>query len=307
VHWADNFMQGPIPGVSDPLSWIGTTIAVWVEDDPFWKELVEQPNDKAREEYFETNLSRLPVVVQIGVASPIKLAAFLVAVRAMVEQTVPGMIRWKALTYHEQPYVKLTPTERARTELPESVKDPAFFYAITREGLLLTLNEKLLQQTIDRQADRRKPPVAGKRVEGGPPLHGWLGQSICLQVDQKAIDVLSKLSRQSYQAEMQRLAWSNLPILNEWKRRFPDRDPVALHEQFWQARLVCPGGGKYVWNDQWQTMESTVFGHPGQPKMPPAVASPLAELLHVNFGLTFEDQGLRARLELEQNAPAPAK
>ena len=47
-----------------------------------------------------------------------------------------------------------------------------------------------------------------------------------------------------------------------------------------------------------------MFGHPGQPKMPAAIASPLAEILHLNFGLTFEDQGLRARLEMEQTPAA---
>ena len=26
---------------------------------------------------------------------------------------------------------------------------------------------------------------------------------------------------------MQSRAWSNLPILNEWKHRYPDQDPVA--------------------------------------------------------------------------------
>ena len=44
--------------------------------------------------------------------------------------------------------------------------------------------------------------------------------------------------------------WGNLPILNEWKRLFPDRDPVEVHQQVWQVELVCPGGGKYVWNEK---------------------------------------------------------
>ena len=97
VRWGDNFLRGPLPGISDPLSWVGSSVGVWFEDDPFWKELAEQPTEQAREKFFETNLSRVPAVVQIGVASPLKkLAAFLVAVRAMVEQTVPGMIRWES-------------------------------------------------------------------------------------------------------------------------------------------------------------------------------------------------------------------
>ena len=75
---------------------------------------------------------------------------------------------------------------------------------------------------------------------------------------------------------MQLRSWSNLPILNEWKRLFPNEDPVKVHERLWHVTLICPGGGKYVWNDQWHTMESTVYGHPGQPKTGPK-APPLLE------------------------------
>ena len=45
---------------------------------------------------------------------------------------------------------------------------------------------------------------------------------------------------------------------------FPDRDPVAVHREVWGVTLVCPGGGKYVWNAKYGTMESTVYGHPGR-------------------------------------------
>ena len=69
---------------------------------------------------------------------------------------------------------------------------------------------------------------------------------------------------------MQRLSWANIPILNEWKRLFPDRDPLDAHEQLWHVRLLDPAGGDYKWNDEWQTMESTTHGHPAQPKPGPA-------------------------------------
>ena len=68
---------------------------------------------------------------------------------------------------------------------------------------------------------------------------------------------------------MQRLSWGNLPILNEWKRLFPEDDSVALHERLWGVKLVCPGGGEYKWNESWQTFESTVYGHPAEPKNGP--------------------------------------
>jgi hypothetical protein len=89
---------------------------------------------------------------------------------------------------------------------------------------------------------------------------------------------------------MQVLAWSNLPILNEWKRLFPDRDPVKLHEEFWGTKLVCPGGGTYRWNEKWQTMESTVFGHPGDPKT--AATKALADIFSVELGVSFDQERL---------------
>jgi hypothetical protein len=297
---AGNLLQGAIPGQTDPLSWIGSSIGMWVEDDPFWDELARKKDDQERWKFFEENVARLPVAVQIDVSSRIKLTAFLVALRGMIEQTAPGMVAWESLKYHDQAYVKLTPTERAKKELPPGVKEPCLFYAILPDGLLLTLNQRLLEQAIDRQAAREKAQADGKPIAA--PAHPWLGASECLQFNQKAVTMLAELGREAYRTQMQRLAWSNLPILNEWKRRYPDRDPVALHEQFWQTRLVCPGGGKYVWNEKWQTMESTVYGNPGQPKTGPSIPPALAELLHANFGLSFEDQGLRARLELEQAA-----
>ncbi len=302
---AGNLLQGAIPGQTDPLSWIGSSVGMWVEDDPFWDELVRKKDDQERWKFFEENVARLPVAVQIDISSRIKLTAFLVGLRGMIEQTAPGMVAWESHKYHDQAYVKLTPTERAKKELPPGVKEPCLFYAILSDGLLLTLNQRLLEQAIDRQAAREKAQADGKPIVA--PTHSWLGTSECLQFNQKAVTMLAELGREAYRTQMQRLAWSNLPILNEWKRRFPDRDPVALHEQFWQTRLVCPGGGKYVWNDEWQTMELTVYGNPGQSKTGPSVPPALAELLHANFGLSFEDQGLRARLELEQAAAGSEK
>jgi len=124
-------------------------------------------------------------------------------------------------------------------------------------------------------------------------VKSWLGRSLGLQVDRKFIDVLIKAMQDDYQAHLQMLAWNNLPILNEWKRLYPDKDPVKLHEQLWGVKLLCPGGGTYVWNDRWHTMESTVFGHPGEPKS--GTASLFPGMTDANLGITFEDQGLSAK------------
>ena len=98
--------------------------------------------------------------------------------------------------------------------------------------------------------------------------------------------------REEGEDNAQTLSWNNLPILNEWKRRFPGQDPVKLHEQFWQTKLVCPGGGTYVWNEKWQTMESTVYGHPGEPKKGPASFGAFVNVVERQPGLEFREPGL---------------
>src|SRR5262249_36553881 len=157
-------------------------------------------------------------------------------------------------------------------------------------SLVVTLNESVLKRALDRHkvqlADSKSsgketlPPSDGEREKNGGAAvtkskdvgsnashaYPWLGTNVCLRIDQSFVPMLEALFREEFRPAQQRLAWSNLPILNEWKRRYPKQDPLKLHEQFWQTKLVCPGGGRYVWNEEWQTMESTVYGHPGQPK-----------------------------------------
>ena len=56
------------------------------------------------------------------------------------------------------------------------------------------------------------------------------------------------------------------------------------------------------WQKLWQTMESTVYGHPGNPKSGPPMPATLSVLDLAGAGLTFEENGLRARVELERRA-----
>jgi hypothetical protein len=305
IRQAGNMLQSMIQAKANPLSWVGSSIAVYADDDPFWAELAKQPDDREREKFLEKNFARLPVAVQVEVASPLKLTAFIVTLRGMVEQTVPGMVVWESLTYHDQPYVKISPTERAKGELPPGTKEPALFYSISSDALIVTLHEDMLKRAIDRQIERHKAKGDGKPLPAG--AKPWLGSSVALQFDQKAIHLLAGVFRNDYQEELRLHSWNNLPILTEWKRRYPDQDPVVLHEKYFQTRLVCPGGGKYVWNDKWQTMESTVYGHPGEPKKGPDVPFMLGGFSGFNFGLTFEEHGLRAKLDLPREATSTGR
>ena len=46
--------------------------------------------------------------------------------------------------------------------------------------------------------------------------------------------------------------------------------------------------------------EAAVYGHPAQPKQGPALPAALESVEAANFGITFENDGIRARVELQQ-------
>ena len=47
-------------------------------------------------------------------------------------------------------------------------------------------------------------------------------------------------------------------------------------------------------------MKLTVYGHPGEPKKGPSLPGSLQTVKWANFGITFEESGLRASVELGQ-------
>jgi len=54
-----------------------------------------------------------------------------------------------------------------------------------------------------------------------------------------------------------------------------------------------------VWNDKFKTYESTVFGHPANAKSTKTI-SILGNWSKVDFGINFENDGLRVKAELER-------
>jgi hypothetical protein len=290
VSQAGNFLGNMSPALRvNPLGWLGQSITLYADADPYWDQLAKSTNT-AR--FFEEGSPNIPVALYFEVKNPLGVAAFLAAARGFIEQTAPQMTRWQTLEYNGKPYVKVSSTQNSS---PPRGKEWAAYYAVTPDSLMVTLSEALLKRSLDRQSTRGQDTQA---ADSG--LKPWLGANLALQVEKEFIDVAQKVSRDNYQSRVQILSWNNLIILNEWKQLYPDKDPVKLHETLWGTRLLCPAGGRYVWNEKWHTMESTAFGHPGEPKM--AAVTPLVGLTAVNLGVTFEHQGLSAKGMLERNA-----
>jgi hypothetical protein len=289
VRKASSFAISVAPGFSgNALSWLGDSVVIYGDQDRYWTDLVRA--DK-KSDFLERNFHRLPVALRVAIASPMKATAFLASVRAFIEQTAPNMTLWETRKEGDLSYVRVGPAQRWDDDLPE---DLALYYAIADGALTVTLNEKVLKRSLRRAAKRASSPAVAARMN--ERSDGWLGKQVGFQADGDLLELLELGAKDELLPEIQARSFGNLPILNEWHRLFPNEDPVAMHQDLWMVKLICPGGGEYRWNEEWQTMESTVYGHPGAPLSGPSVLRPpLSEFSFGNFGMTFADGGLRAR------------
>ena len=332
IQQANQFLAGMLAGSLggrlgadkplDPLGWLGESIAIYADRDEFWSELNKLTQvDRLRK--LRENGYRIPAAVRIEVRQPLKLALFLTAVRSFIQQSGPGLTRWDTMNHLEHPYVKVSAARRGAQGLDE-FDNVRLYYSTIGDGLVLTPNENVIKRAIERELasnpikpDDEKPADTKSATPQDSPAkktpsevakseglaNGWLGESMALQFDRELSNFLWSFGDVDLRQMAQTNSWNNLPILNEWKRRFPDRDPIEVHRRAWGVELICPGGGKYVWSDEWQTMESTVFGSPGSPKMPAPSPAPLLPFAKANFGITFELGGLRSRIHLERDQP----
>jgi hypothetical protein len=290
VTFGAAFLANVLPGDREELlGAVGSGLAVYADDDPYWAELIRAKDPGG---FLLDNLGRAPVALHIELKDAERMSTFLAGAKEAAEQAWPGFAKWETLEHNGQKYVRITATDRTIAEQPR-LKGAALCYANTGSALVLTPREDLRRRAIDRHK-------AAAERKGTP----WLGSSSGLRVQPRAWDVFRQGLSQPYQQLMRRRAWDNLPVLNEWKRLYPDRNPVEVHERLWQTRLVDPGGGQYVWNEKFRTMESTTYGHPGEPKDGPETPPVLASLMAAHFGLTFEEDGLRAKAKVERKSPA---
>jgi len=165
------------------------------------------------------------------------------------------------------------------------------YYSATPKLLIFSLSEKIIKRSLKRINKKTRFRKYGK-------VNPWLGKSFGLKLNNSFLEIINLLYKINIKQEYEIKSWGNIFILNEWKKLNNKVSPQLFHRHLWKSKLLCPGGGKYVWNDEYKTMESTVFGFPGQSTGEMKFADPLKAIDSLEFGITFEGDGLRARGEL---------
>ena len=95
-------------GQTISLGWVGPSLSIYADNDPFWDELAKTKSEKEIEEFLAKNADRVPVAVRIDYTNPLKLAVFLTTMRTFIEQTGPGLTVWESRKYKEQSYVRVS-------------------------------------------------------------------------------------------------------------------------------------------------------------------------------------------------------
>ncbi len=303
---ASNFAALMAPSLgTGAFSWIGESYSIYLDRSPFFNELGKafaKGGENGAEDFMEKNWGRIPAALNVEVRNPFKLTAFLAGFRAWLEQTAPGMTVWSNHSHKKQGYVKIAPGKNLQEDLMKDGSAPiALYYVPSSKVLTVSLSEEMIKRAIDRSLLRRTDDTA-------LPAATWSGQSSAFFAKNPLVDLVDGILQRETLRRFQEKSWSNLHALNEWRVQLGKKDALAYHLEVWQTELQCPGGGKYSWNEKFQTYESSVFGHPGKPSMPKKGIGLLGPFGSVDFGITFENDGLRvqgtiSRKSSEEKAP----
>lgn len=266
-----------------PLSWVGDHIAVYADSGPIWEE-VDAGYDLG--DLFEEHLGEIPIAVAIDVKDPLRLAGFLAATRGLVESSAPGLIDWVNHEYAGRGYLELKTSDFVQG---------SFYYVTLPDCLIVSLGEDVLKRAIDRWVARR----AGQPAYPTPPA--WHGAAVGVHIAEGARPLLERMFGEELRTELRRKSWLALPILNEWRVLAGASDSLAFHEAHWFTELYDPAGGSYVWDEEWQTYGSSATGHPAVPRALDGMPGILARLRSATVGLSFEHDGLRARVSAQRD------
>lgn len=279
----------------DLLGWIDGSFSLYLDNDPDWiKRLAENsPYEWPSPRYFR----EAPVGFYVPSKDNLRMAGFMVALRALLDQFAPNVVRWDQRNHNGMAYSIATVVEN-NTDV-EADELPRGYYVTTPDGLTASLNEQVIKRAIDRHLERKKAASeAVANAEGDEQDEDLAGPQIKMHVTGKAIGAFGVTSAPTTQRRMSRLAWSNVPILNYFRHRYPDRDPLAVYRKLLGQELAEPAGGKYRWNDQLETYVSTHYGHHLAPQAGPTVIEAIGPEDKVETTLSFQDDGLRATLKI---------
>ena len=304
-QFARMFLANQSPGVNvDPFAWVDGSASFYFDYDEAWMKRFEDrdPWDFDFQELFVD----IPIAFHVPSKDSLRLTAFIVAVRSLLNQYAPNTIEWSSTEYKKKTYITATPVNG------NGLDEARFHYITLPDGLTVSGNKSVIERAIDRFLERKKnakvdvdrddESVKETDAENSDPDPArLLAPQLAMKITGKGALAMLHSDFQGGLKRTHQIAWSNLPILNYFRQRYPDRDPFVVYETLFGQTLIEPSGGKYQWNDERGTFVSSNHGYHLEPKAGPAIAPALGPEDEISTTLSFQDGGLRAMLRIDNN------
>lgn len=276
------------------LSWLGDSLEWFVDDGPFFDDLaraLEEDRTIAFDFVLE-HLADLPLAVSFPIRNPLTFAAFVTALRAYTETSLPNALTWETRSHEGIDYVVVRPDAQG-SAFGGADSKLQICYGTVGGRFWIGPNEAALHRAFARAAARsaaRAEPVAA-------PPPGWLGAHAAVTLDLARLSLLARLLGSELALGELVACFSNLPALDEWARRDSVRDPVEAHADAFATRPACPAGGEYRFDPELRAVTCSHHGHPTAPRESSGLPAALDGIARVAAGITFEDDGVRIRVE----------
>lgn len=139
-------------------------------------------------------------------------------------------------------------------------------------------------------------------VTDHPSFRPWLGDHVAFYTEVPwMVERLQSEFGNSDDTRSERRLLPTIQLLNTWRERHPDLDPVEVHARLYGERLLSPAGGEFRWNDKTQSMECTVGGGPNGWR-PFQHHFGLDGVQWLSSGITLIEDGARFRMRLDAAA-----
>lgn len=256
---------------------------IYLDNDPkLWKDF-SNAADALR--YFEKEIGRIPLALAFSFQDAKSMANFRSLVLSFFSdpESKPQDLLWQGIQY----------SKHGIKEAVSRAEDAHFYTLEVESKILFSVSEKIIKEAIDRLQKRKTDPDF-------QTVRPWDGRHLAIQTNANAFRAFEAIAIRHLQTEMRDATWRNFPILLEWKRFFPDEDPLEFHRRFWKQTFLCAGGGEIFWDESNNTPASTVFGSPAQPRPFTSTPSPLENIQQFDAGITFENDGLRGKIKLKR-------
>ncbi len=152
-------------GGADLLNWIDGELTWHVDYDQAWFERQEARSPWSVGD--SVSLHDIPVGLFVPSRDNLRMAAFIVALRAWIERVVPNLITWKEKSFGDVQYVVGTFKDSAMG----SLELPQIYYATIPTGFALSANEQVLLRMVKHRTEQVADRVEGQHkneADAGP-------------------------------------------------------------------------------------------------------------------------------------------